>query len=78
MILVFGLAPILIDAAAALSVSREGTLAQRLTSGESTRPERFLDSLFGERSTSLAAVTAQASASTAYLRIASLSIALYE
>ncbi|KAF8321351.1 hypothetical protein DL93DRAFT_2130877, partial [Clavulina sp. PMI_390] len=39
--------------------------------------ERWLDDVFG-RSESMAAVSATASASTAYLRIASISIALYD
>lgn len=66
-IILLTLAPMLVDAAAV-------SLTERLTSAPQNRPERFLDDIFG-RSES---VKATATAATAYLRIASLSIALYE
>jgi hypothetical protein len=78
-ILVFGLAPLLIDSVSALSLGPRSPVdtVARLQETESTIAERLLDGMFG-RSEYLAPVQAQASAATAYLRIASLSIALYE
>lgn len=70
-ILLLGLAPVLIDAAAVQRSTLGGGLS------EPNIAERFLDDVFGH-SESMATVKATASAATAYLRIASLSIALYE
>lgn len=69
-IILLGLAPVLIEAAVVQRVSQSGSYEPNLA-------ERFLDDVFGH-SESMAAVKATASAATAYLRIASLSIALYE
>lgn len=62
-------APLLVDAAAM-------SFKERVTSPEQNFAERFLDDIFGRAETK--PITATASDATAYLRIASLSIALYE
>lgn len=68
---VLGIAPVLIEAAAVKRTAFAGLAAPV----EQNLAERFLDGLFGESSD---AIKATASPSTAYLRIASLSIAAYE
>jgi hypothetical protein len=71
LIVLLGVAPLLIDAAAVKSGAHSGPT-------ELSKAERFLDGIFGRSQSVDAAVEATASVATAYLRIASLSIALYE
>lgn len=71
LIVLLGIAPVLIEAAAVKRGAHSG-------STELSKTERFLDDIFGRSQSVDAAVEATASVATAYLRIASLSIALYE
>jgi len=75
LVVLIGLAPLLVEAAAV----KHSAVHDRST--EPTTLERFLDDIFGRSepdAESMSTVQATAPLWTAYLRIASLSIALYE